>query len=657
MAVTDLTIPDERDRILDSAEDTVVRAERDFRRGLLTEEERYQITIDEWTNAKNLLQDSIRDTLDPYGPIAIMALSGSTKGGFGPITQLAGMRGLMADPSGRIIEMPIKSHFRQGLTALEYFISTHGARKGLADTALRTADAGYLTRRLVDVAQDVIVNRPDCGTEAGMLVSRAQDIAGQTMQERTVGRVAAEPVYHPETGELIVDRNEMIDEDIALRIQQGDVEEVYVRSPMTCSLIHGICALCYGRDLGRGEMVGIGAAVGIVAAQSIGEPGTQLTLRTFHTGGIAQASGDITSGLPRVEELFEARKKPRGEAVIVDIGGIVRLGRRSGVRIATVIDEQVDAEEQELPQGWELLVEEDQEVKPGDTLARSEEDLDQSLTAGMQGRVHLEEERVTVVWRHRHEEEYEIPSSARLTPEVYDGAEVHPGQQLTEGASNPHRILRILGEEATRLYLLSEVQKVYRNQGVNIADKHFEIMIRKMLSKVQIKDSGDSELLPDELVDRLLLLDINEKLLAEGKRPATGTPELLGISRAALSTESFLSASSFQHTIKVLAGAAIEGKKDKLFGLKENVIIGKLIPAGTGFHTYQDRELVAPEVSLEAEGALLVEDFEDGADVDALLDGVVEGADEELAEVTEDVDGNLDGMNDDESDEAADLLV
>ncbi len=687
VAVSDLTIPDERARILDSAEDTVVRAERDFRRGLLTEEERYQITIDEWTNAKNELQDSIRDTLDPYGPIAIMALSGSTKGGFGPITQLAGMRGLMADPSGRIIEMPIKSHFRQGLTALEYFISTHGARKGLADTALRTADAGYLTRRLVDVAQDVIVNRSDCGTEAGMLVSRAQDIAGQTMQERTVGRIAAEPVYHPETGELIVDHNEMIDEDIALRIEQSDVEEVYVRSPMTCSLIHGICALCYGRDLGRGEMVGIGAAVGIVAAQSIGEPGTQLTLRTFHTGGIHETSGDITSGLPRVEELFEARKKPRGEAVIVDIGGIVRLGRRSGVRIATVIDEQVDKEEHVLPQGWELLVEEDQEVRPGDTLARptgqvfqlpeggelqAEEDgqarpgntlaraedaMEQNLTAGMQGRVHLEGDRITVVWRHRHEEEYEIPSSARLTPEVYDGAGVHPGQQLTEGASNPHRILRILGEEATRLYLLSEVQKVYRNQGVNIADKHFEIMIRKMLSKVQITDSGDSDLLPDELVDRLLLLDINDKLVAEDRKPATGTPELLGISRAALSTESFLSASSFQHTIKVLAGAAIEGKKDKLFGLKENVIIGKLIPAGTGFHTYQDRELVSPEVSLDDQGALLIEEFDENVDVDALLDGVVEGADEKLAEVTGDVNGSMDGMEDDDADGASDLIV
>ena len=657
VAVSDLTIPDKRTDILDSAEETVVRADRDFRRGLLTEEERYQITIDQWTDAKNQLQDEIRDTLNPYGPIAIMALSGSTKGGFGPITQLAGMRGLMADPFGRIIEMPIKSHFREGLTALEFFISTHGARKGLADTALRTADAGYLTRRLVDVAQDVIVNRSDCGTDAGLLVSRLQDIAGQTMHERTVGRVASEAVYNPETGELIVDRNELIDEDIANRIQQSDVEEVYVRSPMTCSLIHGICALCYGRDLGRGEMVGIGAAVGIVAAQSIGEPGTQLTLRTFHTGGIAQASGDITSGLPRVEELFEARKKPRGEAVIVDFGGIVRLGRRGGVRMATVIDEQVDTEEQQLPEGWELMVDDEQDVNPGDVLARSPEDSEQTLTAGLQGTVNIEGDLITVVWRSRQEEEYEIPSNARLTPDVYDGAEVYPGQQLTEGASNPHRILRILGEEATRLYLLSEVQKVYRNQGVNIADKHFEIIVRKMLSKVQITRSGDSELLPDELVDRLQLLDINEKLLVDGKEPATGTPVLLGISRAALSTDSFLSASSFQHTIKVLAGAAIEGKQDKLYGLKENVIIGKLIPAGTGFHTYQDRELVAPEVSLDAQGALLLEELEGNEEGDELFDNGAANDAGGLAEVVEEVEAGADDQDDVALDDGADLII
>ncbi|MBZ0296055.1 MAG: DNA-directed RNA polymerase subunit beta', partial [Anaerolineae bacterium] len=609
IAVSDLTIPDERSNILARAESVVERADRDFRRGLLTEDERYQITIDEWNRAKDTLQDLIRDTLDPYGPIAIMAISGSTKGGFGPITQLAGMRGLMADPSGRIIDLPIRSHFREGLTALEYFISTHGARKGLADTALRTADAGYLTRRLVDVAQDVIVNRTDCGTEAGLWIRRLDDVAGQALYERIVGRAAASNMNDPETGELLVRRNEMIDEEVAEAIQNSTIKEVHVRSPMTCSLIHGICALCYGRDLGSGEMVEIGAAVGIVAAQSIGEPGTQLTLRTFHTGGTAQATGDITSGLPRVEELFEARKKPKGEAVVVDIGGILRLSKREGVRIATVVNSEVFSEEHKVPAGWDLQVEDDQTVKQGEVLAQSP-DGEESLVARMQGTIYLEENKVYIRYERREEEDYEIPSNARLLPDVFEGAEVYPGQQLTEGSKNPHRILRILGEEAAQVYLLSEVQKVYRNQGVNIADKHFEIMIRKMLSKVQMTRSGDSPLLPGELIDRLQLLDINERLLAEGREPAAGVPVLLGITKAALSTESFLSASSFQHTIKVLAGAAIEGKVDNLYGLKENVIIGKLIPAGTGFHTYQDRELVAPNISLEAQGALDNEDDE-----------------------------------------------
>ncbi|MBI5669341.1 MAG: DNA-directed RNA polymerase subunit beta' [Chloroflexi bacterium] len=612
IAVADLTIPEERKDILAEAEGVVERAERDFRRGLLTEEERYQITIDEWNRAKDLLQDKIRGALDPFGPIAIMAISGSTKGGFGPITQLAGMRGLMADPSGRIIDLPIRSHFREGLTALEYFISTHGARKGLADTALRTADAGYLTRRLVDVAQDVIVNRTDCGTEGGMWIRRADDVAGQTLYERVIGRCAASDTYDPETGHLIVARNEMIDEDVADALQNSKIEAVHVRSPMTCALIHGICALCYGRDLGRGEMVEIGAAVGIIAAQSIGEPGTQLTLRTFHTGGTAQASGDITTGLPRVEELFEARKKPKGEAVVTDIAGVVRLTKREGVRIATVIDSEAFSEKHEIPVGWDLDVEDEQEVKEGDTVAH-EVGGDGKIVAKMHGLVHLEGHTLYIRYERRQEVEYEIPSSARLLPDVFDGAEVYAGQQLTEGSKNPHRILRILGAEATQLYLLSEVQKVYRNQGVNIADKHFEIMIRKMLSKVQITRSGDSPLLPGELIDRLQLLDINEKLIAQGREPASGAPVLLGITKCALSTDSFLSAASFQHTIKVLAGAAIEGKMDSLYGLKENVIIGKLIPAGTGFHTYQDREMVAPNVTLEAQGAydVATEGFDD----------------------------------------------
>ena len=621
IAVHDLTVPDDRDAILQSAEKVVERAERDFRRGLMTDDERYQITIDEWSSAKDKLQELIRNTLDPFGPVAVMALSGSTKGGFGPITQLAGMRGLMADPSGRIIDLPITSHFRKGLTALEYFISTHGARKGLADTALRTADAGYLTRRLVDVSQDVIVNRTDCGTKRGMIISRHDDIAQQTLQERIIGRAVAHPVLHPETGEVLVKRNAMIDEDIADRISELGIDEVSVRSPMTCSLIHGICALCYGRDLGSGQLVEIGAAVGIVAAQSIGEPGTQLTLRTFHSGGTAQASGDITTGLPRVEELFEARKTPKGEAVMTDIGGTLRMSKRDGGRVATVVDSEVFNEEHEIPVGWDLKVEDEDKVKENTVIAENPE-TKEKLVGRMEGSVHIEGHTVYVRYERRQEEDYDIPSSARLKPEIYDGMQVYAGQQLTEGSKNPHRILRVLGEESAQKYLLTEVQKVYRNQGVNISDKHFEIVIRKMLSKVQITRSGGSELLPGELIDRLRLLDMNERLIAEGEEPAAGMPVLLGITKAALNTESFLSASSFQHTIKVLAGAAIEGKVDNLYGLKENVIIGKLIPAGTGFHTYQDRELIAPEVSLEAQGAFGPDgedEYED--DVEDMLTG------------------------------------
>jgi DNA-directed RNA polymerase subunit beta' len=604
VAVTDLTIPGERVEILREADAIVDRAERDFRRGLLTEEERYQLTIDTWNKAKDTLQKRIQEALNPFGPIAVMAISGSTKGGFGPITQLAGMRGLMADPSGRIIDLPIRSHFREGLNALEYFISTHGARKGLADTALRTADAGYLTRRLVDVAQDMIINRTDCGTMEALWVRRRDDIAGQALSERIVGRCSARDIHDPDSGELIVARNQMIDEDVADRIQAATkLEEIPVRSPMTCSLIHGCCALCYGRDLGRGELVEIGTAVGIIAAQSIGEPGTQLTLRTFHTGGTANAGGDITSGLPRVEELFEARKKPKGESVVTDIGGVLRLTRRDGIRVATVIHSEVMNEEHKLPAGWALQVADGQDVVAGFILAL-DEDGDGKIMAGIPGKVYLEDGTIWLRFEKREEADYEIPSNARLLPEIVDGMTLTPGQQLTEGSKNPHRILRVLGEEATMLYLLTEVQKVYRSQGVNIADKHFEIVIRKMLSRVQITKSGDSELLPGELCDRLMLIHMNAGMIANGGEPAAGVPILLGVTKAALTTDSFLSAASFQHTIRVLAGAAIEGKIDRLYGLKENVIIGKLIPAGRGFHTYQDRELVAPAVTLKEMGAL-----------------------------------------------------
>ena len=617
IAVNDLTVPDERAEIMRQADGVVSRAERDFRRGLMTEEERYQITVDEWNRAKEYLQERIQDTLDPYGPIAIMAVSGSTKGGFGPITQLSGMRGLMADPYGRIIDLPIRSHFREGLNVLEYFLSTHGARKGLTDTALRTADAGYLTRRLVDVAQDMIVNRWDCHTERGLIIKRSDDIAGQTIEERIVGRCAADDVHHLETGELIVGRDELIDEDIAEAIQNSSLEEVEVRSPLTCDLINGVCALCYGRDLGSGEMVNIGSAVGIIAAQSIGEPGTQLTLRTFHTGGTVRSGGDITSGLPRVEELFEARQKPKGESVMTDIGGILRLTEREdSVRIATVIDSEVFSETHEIPADWDIHATDGKDIKEGAVIASHDAE---DLRSSMAGTVHIEDNIVYIRFERREEQEYEIPANARLRKAIVDGMEVKPGEQLTEGSKNPHHILRVLGPDATQFYLLGEIQEVYRSQGVNIADKHFETVIRKMMCKVQITSSGDSDLLPGELIDELKLKQINDDLTAENKEPSSGAPVLLGITKAALSTESYLSAASFQHTIKVLAGAAIEGKVDPLHGLKENVIIGKLIPAGTGFHAYQDGEDDAPPVTLEAEGTLDLDDFGDPDDFENML--------------------------------------
>ena len=583
IAVSDITIPPEKQDILTQALGEEEAVTRDFRRGLLTEQEQNERVIEIWQRTTNQVAQAVKKYMDPHGNLATMANSGATKGGFGPISQLAGMRGLMADPSGRIIPLPIRSNFREGLTALEYFISTHGARKGLADTALRTADAGYLTRRLVDVAQDLIINDDDCGTQEGVTIRAIDDVAGQAMSERMFGRLAAERVVDPQTGEVLAEKDDILDHERARRILVAGIKEVKVRSPLACELIHGICAKCYGMDLGRGRMVDIGAAVGIVAAQSIGEPGTQLTLRTFHTGGVA-AGGDITTGLPRVEELFEARKAPKGEAVVSEIAGIARVrqsDRYSDLRIVRVEHSEMISEEYDLPEGWTVVAEDGGEVSLGDVLAY----LDTTtITAQHGGRTRIEDgeaPKVIVSYESRQEAEYEIPSTARLL--VKDGETVEAGQPLTEGSLNPHRVLRIQGREGCQMYLLSEVQKVYRSQGQNINDKHFEVIIRKMMSKVQVTRTGDTNYLPGDPVDRLELKRTNEKLLAEGKRPARFLEVLLGITKASLSTDSFLSASSFQHTIKVLAGAAIASTEDPLFGLKENVIIGKLIPAGTGF--------------------------------------------------------------------------
>jgi DNA-directed RNA polymerase subunit beta' len=596
IAVSDITVPPEKATIVEHTLEEQTQVEKDYHRGLLTEQEQNERIIDLWQKALIDVTDAVRQHMNPTGNLSTMALSGATKGGFGPISQLAGMRGLMADPAGRIIPLPIRSNFRDGLTALEYFISTHGARKGLADTALRTADAGYLTRRLVDVAQDLIIMDVDCGTEEGIHIRRKDDVAGQTFDSRLFGRVAAQKVVDPQTGELIVGRNGVITLEQAKQITASGLEEVVVRSPLTCTLRHGLCQMCYGLDLGRGQLVDMGVAVGIVAAQSIGEPGTQLTLRTFHTGGVA-AGGDITSGLPRVEELFEARKKPKGEAIVTEIGGIVEVHRsETGHRTIKIVSSEILRDEYQIPGNWSLKTDENTTIEAGKVLATRG---DAEIVAEHAGKLRVRDHKAVVTYEHREEAEYEIPSGARLI--VAEGSRVEAGQNLTEGSLNPHRILRIQGREACQLYLLTEIQKVYRAQGQNINDKHFEVVLRKMLAKVQVVRPGDTDSLPGELVERFHLQDINEKLLTEAKQPATAAPVLLGVTKASLSTDSFLSASSFQHTIKVLAGAAIEGKHDPLLGLKENVIIGKLIPAGTGYRPEEEaaEETAAPNTVAE----------------------------------------------------------
>jgi DNA-directed RNA polymerase subunit beta' len=584
IAVSDIHVPEQKQEIINQSLREVELVQRDFRRGLLTEQEQNEKVISIWQRTTNDVADAVKRNMDPHGNLATMANSGATKGGFGPISQLAGMRGLMADPSGRIISHPIRSNFREGLNALEYFISTHGARKGLADTALRTADAGYLTRRLVDVAQDVIINELDCNTQDGIPIRKSDDVAGQALGTRLFGRVIAQNVVDLKTGEVLAERGEVLDHELVRRLTSVDVSEVIVRSPLTCELDHGICGQCYGMDLGRGRMVEMGSAVGIVAAQSIGEPGTQLTLRTFHTGGVA-AGGDITTGLPRVEELFEARRMPKGEAKVAEIAGtthIMQSDRYSQLRLLRIEHSEMVSDEYTIPESWTVAVEDATEVAQGDVVAFLET---ATIAAQHTGRARLEQgadgTKVIVSYEVHQEAEHEIPTNARLL--VRDGDHVEPGQPITEGSLNPHRILLIQGRYIAQMYLLTEVQKVYRSQGQNINDKHFEVIIRKMTSKVQVTRPGDTNYLPGDLVDLLELKKVNEELLAQGKRPARFLETLLGITKASLSTDSFLSASSFQHTIKVLAGAAIAASEDPLYGLKENVIIGKLIPAGTGF--------------------------------------------------------------------------
>ncbi|MCY1596017.1 DNA-directed RNA polymerase subunit beta' [Staphylococcus pettenkoferi] len=525
VGVSDIVVLPDKQEILDESEALVERVTKQYNRGLITEDERYNAVVEIWTNAKDKIQGELMQSLEKTNPIFMMSDSGA-RGNASNFTQLAGMRGLMAAPSGKIIELPITSSFREGLTVLEYFISTHGARKGLADTALKTADSGYLTRRLVDVAQDVIVREEDCGTDRGLLVSDIKEGTEmiEPFVERIEGRYSKETVRHPETDEILVHPDELITSDLAKKIVDAGITEMYIRSAFTCNTRHGVCERCYGKNLATGEKVEVGEAVGTIAAQSIGEPGTQLTMRTFHTGGVA--GSDITQGLPRIQEIFEARN-PKGQAVITEIEGVVE-------EIKLAKDRQ-----QEI-------------VIKGANETRS----------------------------------YLASGTSRL--KVEEGQEVARGEVLTEGSIEPKHYLSVAGLNATESYLLKEVQKVYRMQGVEIDDKHIEVMVRQMLRKVRIIEAGDTGLLPGSLVDIHNFTDANRAAFQERKRPATAKPVLLGITKASLETESFLSAASFQETTRVLTDAAIKGKRDNLLGLKENVIIGKLIPAGTGMRRYSD---------------------------------------------------------------------
>lgn len=525
VGVSDIVVLPDKQDILDEHEKLVERVTKQYNRGLITEDERYNAVVEIWTDAKDQIQGELMQSLEKTNPIFMMSDSGA-RGNASNFTQLAGMRGLMAAPSGKIIELPITSSFREGLTVLEYFISTHGARKGLADTALKTADSGYLTRRLVDVAQDVIVREEDCGTDRGLLVSDIKEGTEmiEPFIERIEGRYSKETIRHPETDEVIIRPDELITPDIAKQITDAGIEQMYIRSAFTCNTRHGVCEKCYGKNLATGEKVEVGEAVGTIAAQSIGEPGTQLTMRTFHTGGVA--GSDITQGLPRIQEIFEARN-PKGQAVITEIEGVV-----DDIKLAKDRQQEI--------------------IVKGANETRS----------------------------------YLASGTSRLKVEI--GQSVERGEVLTEGSIEPKNYLSVAGLNATESYLLKEVQKVYRMQGVEIDDKHVEVMVRQMLRKVRIIEAGDTKLLPGSLVDIHNFTDANRYAFKHRKRPATAKPVLLGITKASLETESFLSAASFQETTRVLTDAAIKGKRDDLLGLKENVIIGKLIPAGTGMRRYSD---------------------------------------------------------------------
>ena len=583
IAINDIEILPQKEQIIKDAENKILTLDDYFNNGLITEDERYLNTVQVWTQANDDLTKIIEENLHNYGGMYIMATSGA-RGNIAQIKQMAGMRGLMSDPKGRIIGRPIKSSFREGLSVLEYFISTHGARKGLADTALRTADSGYLTRRLIDVAQEIIVLQDDCETSDSLWISSVKtESLGITFGEKIKSRMLASPVGDPETGEIIFERNREINDEVVNKLEELSVEGVFVRSPLTCQAERGICRMCYGIALASMKLVLLGEAVGIIAAQSIGEPGTQLTMRTFHTGGIAGV--DITSGLPRVEELFETRS-PRGEAVLSEIDGIAYVTDVSEGRSIRVVNLEEYQDDYEIPKGYKALVTDDEIVSIGTVLAveapkGKSVDLDNfdggEIIARVSGKVKINKKKVRISWSDEDEREYLIPAAAQIL--VKDLEPVVAGQSLTGGPKNPQHILRIQGRDSVQKYLIEEVQQVYRAQGVAIHDKHIEIIVSQMLRKVRVDSPGDTDLLPGELIDRRGYEEKNASILAEGGEPATANTAMLGITRASLNMDSVLAAASFQETTRVLTEAAIAGESDSLNGLKENVIIGRLIPA------------------------------------------------------------------------------
>jgi DNA-directed RNA polymerase subunit beta' len=603
IGINDIEVPAAKYDIVDDSDRLVSDLEKQFRRGLITEEERYREVVGVWQRATKQVTEKVKESLNPFSPVSMMAISGA-RGNINQISQMAGMRGLMSDPTGRIIELPIKSNFREGLTVLEYFVSTHGGRKGLADTALRTADAGYLTRRLVDVSQDVIVNEEDCGTEEGVWLRRSDDEdLMENLEKRVVGRILAAPVLHPETGEAVAERNQEIDEDLSDYVmRQLGIDSIYVRSALTCQSEHGICRMCYGRNLATGKLVDKGEAVGIIAAQSIGEPGTQLTLRTFHTGGVASAD-DITQGLPRVQEIFEARS-PKGKSLLAEIDGMAQLIKEEeGMRKIRITANEVYTDEYELPSHYTVKVNDGAEVSESDVLAESNrsDSNEMPVLARMSGRISVRNDRLIISMEDHEERELVVSHTARLAQMSNEDGVLQPfeegksyrvvtGQQLTEGSADPQELLALQGREAVQRYLVNEAQKVYRSQGVNINDKHIEVIVRQMLRRVRIDEPGDTGMLHGELIETSEFKRINEDVLSQGGDPAVAATMLLGITKASLNTDSFLSAASFQETTRVLTEASINGKVDYLRGLKENVVIGKLIPAGTGIEKRSARK-------------------------------------------------------------------